>query len=116
MIQAMKEIGALLREARETKKLKIVDIVRKSKGTFSASTISEYERGKKVPSTTKFVELCKLIDVNPRDIMTPKREGLLISVDTTGLSEEEIKLIRNQAAGLQEIAKHFREKTKRKAG
>ncbi len=113
MRQTMKEIGALLRETREAKKLKIADIVRKSKGAFSASVISEYERGEKVPPTTEFVELCKLIGVSPQNILTPKREGLLvILIDTTGLSDEEIKLIRNLITGLQEIARHLGEKAK----
>jgi transcriptional regulator with XRE-family HTH domain len=63
------EIGKALRRARVARGLKLLDVLRRSRGKFKPTSLAGYERGERRISVERFCELCDVYDVVPQAVL-----------------------------------------------
>lgn len=89
-------VGAVLRKAREGKRLSLHDVEERSRGRFKPSTVAGYERGERAISLARFARLASVYDRPPDDLLGEilddlypgLRGGIVIDESRLGLVEE----------------------------
>lgn len=83
--------GAILRRARETRRLTLHDVERRSQGRFKPSTVAGYERGERSISLDRFTQLASFYDFPAEDLLGEILEDLY-PVLRGGLAIDESRL------------------------